>query len=192
MVKAWNILVKGVPLFITMSLVGLGTSFPSLSALLLTVRLMICPRPEWNPGRSLLWRVSSSKNTPKWPEEYKTTSAETPFWVPHFEALWMCTQAAWWLSGKECAGSSGDPGSIPRFGRSPGEGNGPHSGILAWRIPRTAEPGWRRSTVSRRVRHDQGLTLSLRFQMCTWDPYAYLKDMVAKLYPFPEVSCYYL
>ena len=26
--------------------------------------------------------------------------------------------------GKESAGSAGDPGSIPRSGRSPGEGNG--------------------------------------------------------------------
>ena len=33
----------------------------------------------------------------------------------------------WWLSGKESAcnaGNTGDVGSIPGFGRSPGEGNG--------------------------------------------------------------------
>ena len=29
-----------------------------------------------------------------------------------------------WLNGKESACSKGDPGSIPRSGRSPGEGNG--------------------------------------------------------------------
>ena len=29
-----------------------------------------------------------------------------------------------WLSGKEFACSAGDPGSIPRSGRSPEEGNG--------------------------------------------------------------------
>ena len=30
----------------------------------------------------------------------------------------------WWLSGKESACNSGDTGSIPRSGRSPGEGHG--------------------------------------------------------------------
>ena len=33
-----------------------------------------------------------------------------------------------------------DVGSIPGSGRSPGEGNGNHSGILAWEIPWTEEP----------------------------------------------------
>ena len=32
-------------------------------------------------------------------------------------------------------------GSIPESERSPGEGNGTHSSILAWRIPLTEEPG---------------------------------------------------
>ena len=32
-------------------------------------------------------------------------------------------------------------GSIPATGRSPGEGNGTHSSILAWKIPWTEEPG---------------------------------------------------
>ena len=30
---------------------------------------------------------------------------------------------------------------ISGSGRTPGEGNGYHSNILAWRIPRTEEPG---------------------------------------------------
>ena len=34
-----------------------------------------------------------------------------------------------------------DPGSIPGSGRCPGEGNGFHSSILAWRIPWTEELG---------------------------------------------------
>jgi len=42
--------------------------------------------------------------------------------------------------GKESACTVGDPGSIPELGRSPGEGNGTHSSILAWRIPWTEEP----------------------------------------------------
>ena len=36
---------------------------------------------------------------------------------------------------------SGDTDSIPGLGRSPGEGNGCHSSILAWEIPWTEEPG---------------------------------------------------
>ena len=39
------------------------------------------------------------------------------------------------------AGDVRDMGSVPGSGRSPGEGNGSHSSILAWRIPRTQEPG---------------------------------------------------
>ena len=37
--------------------------------------------------------------------------------------------------GKEFACNVGDPGSIPQLGRSPGEGKGTHSSILAWRTP---------------------------------------------------------
>ena len=36
---------------------------------------------------------------------------------------------------KEFSCNVGDPYSIPRLGRFPGEGNGNHSSILAWRIP---------------------------------------------------------
>ena len=41
-------------------------------------------------------------------------------------------------AGKESACNAGDLGSIPGFGKSPGEGNGI---ILAWSIPWTEEPG---------------------------------------------------
>ena len=38
--------------------------------------------------------------------------------------------------------NTGNMGSIPESGRSPGEGNGnTRVGILAWEIPRTEEPG---------------------------------------------------
>ena len=43
--------------------------------------------------------------------------------------------------GKESACNVGDPGSIPRSGRFPGEGHGTHSSILAWITPWTEEPG---------------------------------------------------
>ena len=42
---------------------------------------------------------------------------------------------------KDSACNAGDPGSIPGWGQSPGEGNGNPFHILAWRIPRTEEPG---------------------------------------------------
>ena len=36
---------------------------------------------------------------------------------------------------------AGDMGMIPGSERSPGEGNGTQSSVLAWRIPWTEEPG---------------------------------------------------
>ena len=39
--------------------------------------------------------------------------------------------------GRASACNTGDAGSIPGLGRPPGEGNG----LLAWKIPRTEEPG---------------------------------------------------
>ena len=39
------------------------------------------------------------------------------------------------------AGDTGNGGSIPGLGRSPGEGHTTHSSILTWRIPWTEEPG---------------------------------------------------
>ena len=57
--------------------------------------------------------------------------------------------------GKESACNVGDLGSIPRLGRSPGEGKGnTHSSIPAWRIPWTEEPGRVQSMGSQRVGPD--------------------------------------
>ena len=42
---------------------------------------------------------------------------------------------------KESACNAGYPDSIPKSGRSPGEGNATHSSTLAWRILWTEEPG---------------------------------------------------
>ena len=47
-----------------------------------------------------------------------------------------------------------DMGSIPGSGRSSGEGHGNRSSILAWRIPRTEEPGGLQSIGWHRIRHD--------------------------------------
>ena len=51
--------------------------------------------------------------------------------------------------GKESAYKSGDQGSIPGWGRSPGGGNG----IPAWRIPQTEEPELLWSMRSQRAGH---------------------------------------
>ena len=47
-----------------------------------------------------------------------------------------------------------DMGSVPRLGRSLGEGNATHSSILAWRFPWTKEPSRLQSMGSLRVGHD--------------------------------------
>ena len=60
--------------------------------------------------------------------------------------------------GKESACNAGDLGLIPGLGRSPGEGNGTLFSILAWRSPRTEEPGGLWCTGSQRVRHDSATT----------------------------------
>ena len=52
------------------------------------------------------------------------------------------------------AGDTGDVGSIPELGRSPGEEMAAHSGILAWEIPWTELPGWLQSLGSQRVGYD--------------------------------------
>ena len=54
---------------------------------------------------------------------------------------------------KESVCNTGDLGSIPGSGRSPGKGMATHSSILAWRIPWIEEPGGLQSTGSQRVRH---------------------------------------
>ena len=55
---------------------------------------------------------------------------------------------------KESACNAGDLGSISGLGRTPGEGNGYHSSIPAWRIPWTEGPGRLQSMGSQRVGHD--------------------------------------
>ena len=58
--------------------------------------------------------------------------------------------------GKNSTYNTGDPGSIPGSGREDPMEKGmvTHSGILAWEIPRTEEPGGLQSMGSQRVRYD--------------------------------------
>ena len=48
-------------------------------------------------------------------------------------------------------GDAKDLGSIPWSGRSPGEGNGNHSSLLAWKISWVEEPGGLQSMGLQRV-----------------------------------------
>ena len=52
------------------------------------------------------------------------------------------------------AGDIRDSGLIPRWRISPGGGHGNPLSILAWRIPRTEEPGRLQSMGLQRVRHN--------------------------------------
>ena len=56
--------------------------------------------------------------------------------------------------GKASACNVGDPGSIPGWGRFPGEGNGNPLQYLAWKIPWMEEPGRLQSMGWQRVKHD--------------------------------------
>ena len=73
---------------------------------------------------------------------------------------WVTEQQQWLMGfpggseSEESSHSAGDPGSIPRLGRSPGEGNVTHSSILAWRFPLTEEPGELQSLGSQRFGRD--------------------------------------
>ena len=67
----------------------------------------------------------------------------------------MCVYGLPWGSeSKASACNAGDPGSIPGFRRTAGEGNGNHSSFLAWTIPWTQEPGGLQSMGLQIVRHD--------------------------------------
>ena len=52
------------------------------------------------------------------------------------------------------AGDIRDVGLVFGSGRSPGEGNATHFGILAWKIPWTEEPGGLQFIGLQRIRHD--------------------------------------
>ena len=71
------------------------------------------------------------------------------------------------------AGDTGDAGSIPGPGRSPGEGNGPS--IPAWETPWTEEPGGLQSVGS----HSQDMT---KWRACThiW-PLIHLEQCSSRL-----------
>ena len=65
--------------------------------------------------------------------------------------------------GKQSACNVRDLSWIPGSGRLPGEGNGNHSSILAWKTPWTEKPGRLQSIGLQRVGHDLLTSLSLSY-----------------------------
>ena len=57
-------------------------------------------------------------------------------------------------SVEESVYSAGDQGSIPGSGRSLVKEMATHSSILAWRIPRTEDPGGLQSIGSKKIGYD--------------------------------------
>ena len=108
----------------------------------------------------------ATKQRLRWAEEPGQSCGRTWVWTKEVcskaRGLNECHAALWSEShlrhsgsdGKESACNAGEPGLISGSGRSPGEGNGNPSSILAWRIPWTEEPGRLQSTGLPRVRHD--------------------------------------
>ena len=60
---------------------------------------------------------------------------------------------------KESACNAGDPGSIPGSRRSPKKEMTSHSSILAWKIPRTEEPGGLQAKSRTRLNDQHSITL---------------------------------
>ena len=78
------------------------------------------------------------------------------------------TELNWTHAPYSCVYNSEHPGSIPVSGRSPGEENGTHFIILAWKIPWTEQPGRLQFMGLQRVRYNWATLLSLSFTlMCS-------------------------
>ena len=75
----------------------------------------------------------------------------------------MTERLNWTDAPYSCVYNSEHPGSIPGLGRSPGERNGTHAIILAWKIPWTEEPDRLWFMGLQRVRQHWATSLSLSF-----------------------------
>ena len=132
-------------------------------------------------------------NNCMWTLRMKWTSrlggSELPsWWLAHklVERLSLISTEIGWMfigmgfpcgsAGKESACSAGDLGLIPGVGRSLEKGMATHSSILAWRTPRTEEPGRLQSMGLQRATHNWTtnprtfywckITRDLSFQIC--------------------------
>ena len=108
-------------------------------------------------------RSSTSLSSTKTPQSFHSislsisSSKTKPVWVS--------------LVVKNPPANAGDPGWIPGSGRSPEEGNGNPSSVLAWRIPWTEEPGVLQSMGSQK-RHDLATKQGQKQNQYRWQGFA--------------------
>ena len=84
-------------------------------------------------------------------EEYRKRGCGVSLYLTSWATLKACVSLAGknfknirlpkWLTQPANAGDAEVSGLIPGWGRSHGGGNGTHSNIPAWKMPRTEEPG---------------------------------------------------
>ena len=123
----------------------------------------------YNENFSVLHRITAEN---KWEKDCDHSLGTAKHWKCKTAFIWIR-----WLSGKESLpANAGDTGLISGSWRFLGEGNGSHSGILAWKIPWTEEPGRLQSMGLQRVRHDwvtehmNGLKAGLENSVSYWAP----------------------
>ena len=110
------------------------------------------PTPVFLPGESHGWR--SLVGYSQWSRKESDTTEQLHFLSLHLDA----SPSRGFLGDsavKNPPASAGDMGSVPASGRSPGGGHCNHASTLAWRTPRTQEPGGPQSLGSQRVEHDR-------------------------------------
>jgi len=92
--------------------------------------------------------------------------------------------------GKASVYNVGDPGSIPRSGRSPGEGNGNPLQYYCWKIPWMEEPSRLQSMGTQRVGHNWATSLHWRFSKALSSSLVYRLPDLSKR--DKEKRCHYL
>ena len=91
--------------------------------------------------------------------------------------------------GKEYVCNAGDPCSIPKLGRSPGEGMTTHSSILAWRIPWTEDPGRLQSMGKQRVGHNWETEQQQEVKDLTQKTKTLMKDIKDETNKWKDILC---
>ena len=81
--------------------------------------------------------------------------------------------------------NAGDLGSIPKSGRSFGEGLATHSSTVAWKIPQTEESDRLQSMGSQRVGHDQATSIPY---LTFFFPYLTLKSLTPQVKRLKTIS----
>ena len=97
---------------------------------------------------------------------------------PIYLSAYMCVWFPRWLSGKQSTCNAGDPGSIPRLGRSPGEGNGNPLQYSCLRNPMDRGAWWLQSMGSQKS--DTTVRLSMQTHMCVYTSFHNVRRLLSK------------